>query len=203
MIEIGTLLVGIAAGGGACAWFMGRMMKADGEKITDLIDRCDTLAGQTNVEDIVGLVRNDRQKFLDSMTRDELAAYDGNKDLPVVEDLYEFIRNLLKDWHKMRMDMLTAQAAANASAVRDTQHAALQAANAELVEIIAGTRARLATSNDSPFGIYTGRFPTFARLALFLIDQALRAPGMAQAPPESAVMHPSQSKAQAPPEDQK
>jgi hypothetical protein len=126
---------------------------------------------------IIQAINDDRTAFLSSMTRDERAAYRGAY-ADASEDPTQTVRTILSDWHDMRRKMLNAEAAANAAAVRDLQHGPLQQANAELVEIITGTRNRLQTSPESPFGIYTGRFPTFSRLALFLIDQALRAPGV-------------------------
>ncbi len=151
--------------------------------IRDLNKSNEQLTFQHNEDDemfdcLREMIGDDLSKFLGSMTRDELAAYQGRKTVP--EKLDEVVRVILSEWHQMRISWIDAEARANAAAVRDLQHPALQEANKELVEIIAGVRNRLATSADSPFGVYTGRFPTFSRLCLFLIDRAL-----AQAPPES------------------
>lgn len=148
------------------------------------------------ISNIKKIIREDRENFLKvdahGMTRDELAAFQkeakesGGTAGAWPEDPCEAVKAILADWHIMRGKMIDAEAKAAAAEWRSAQYESLQVINAEFSDIVAGVRDRLATSPDSPFGIYTGRFPNFAKLALFLVDRALAAPPemTAQAPKE-------------------
>ncbi len=56
--------------------------------------------------------------------------------------------------------------------VRDSHYPALQEANAFQVAMVSGVKAHLRTSEQAPFGRYTGRFNKFEDLCLFLMFDA-------------------------------
>lgn len=201
VMMVGACGVGVMAGSGIIGYFYSLLQKAEVGKInelTDLVDKQNKAIGliESREDEIKRVIREDRENFLKvdafGMTRDELAAFKKQaKESGMYdswpEDPCEAVKKILAEWHSMHDRMQGAVAAANAAEWRSSQYESLSAANAELVEIIAGVRDMLSTGPHSPFGAYTGRFPTFSRLVLFLLEQALRAPGgviQAQAPPE-------------------
>ncbi len=165
-------------------WQINRMRKSN-ERLAFMHSEDDAVFAE-----LKSIIREDRENFLKvdafGMTRDELAAYQKQaKESGMYgawpDDPCEAVKAILVEWHAMRRKMMDAEARANAAEWRSAQYESLQAVNTEFNDIVAGVRDRLSTSPDSPFGIYTGRFPTFAKLCLFLVDRSL-APG---APPES------------------
>ncbi len=174
-------------------WQISRMRKSN-ERLAFMHNEDDAV-----FESLKAIIREDRENFLKvdahGMTRDELAAFQkqakesGGTAGAWPEDPCETVKAILVEWHAMRGKMMDAEARANAAEWRSLQYESLQGINTEFNDIVAGVRDRLSASPDSPFGVYTGRFPNFAKLCLFLIDRALRAPGLkeAQAPPEDKI----------------
>ncbi len=188
-----ALVGGVSFGLGI--WISGKYVF--GSNIKKANNERETLANQ--LDDIETLIRHDRKEFLKvdalGMTRDELAAFQkqakesGGTEGAWPEDPYEAVKVILKEWHSMRRLMLDAEARAVAAEWRSAQFPALMEINTDYTEIVAGTRNLLSTGAAAPFGVYTGRFNPFSKLALFLIEQSLRAPGVkeALAPLESHV----------------
>ena len=142
--------------------------------------------------EIKTFIREDRENFLKvdalGMTRDELAAFQkqaresGGTEGAWPEDPYEAVKVILAEWHSMRRQMLDAEARATAAEWRSAQYPNLEKVNAEYVEIVAGIRDNLMTGPNAPFGMYTGRFPDFPKLALFLAENGIKALAAAAAP---------------------